>query len=183
MRKQLILASLISLFLVSSVFAWVGQEESFKVVQKIPSDWSIVAGGYSSTLFFNQLMTVQWVPCGATKCKTYVPVDYVSVVPTGNVQPNTEYTLIYYGDATNNDVWPYATCIVSGKSSSVSVKEGGKWVTKGYLSMQGQFKWTDFIGNKKAEKFWVVPTKDLDCANHKFIAWNPLDYLFETKLI
>jgi hypothetical protein len=77
----------------------------------------------------------------------------------------------------------YVTCIASGKSSSTNVKEAGKWVKKGHLKMSGNFNWTQMRDNGKAEKFWIVPSTDVDCANNKFLAWNPDNYLFETKTI
>lgn len=174
MKKVFLILSAVLLLSVLSVIAQ-GTETSIKLVQKNPSDWSVVQGGFSSTLFLYQMMEVQWLPCSWNKaynCKTYGYVDYYSVIPTGKVKPNTSYTLVYYGFDSHNDEWNYVTCIQSKNSGSY-----------GYLNFGGKYKWTSFLNDGLNQKFWIVPTADLDCANNKFVAWNPSNILFETRTI
>lgn len=83
--------------------------------------------------------------------------------------PDTEYTLIYYGDETHNDVWPYATCIGVGTSNYF-----GKLLMAGYY---------DFGYDLVDAKIWLVTSTDVDCDAGRMIAWNPTDYLFENNLI
>jgi len=83
--------------------------------------------------------------------------------------PETEYTLIYYGDETHNDVWPYATCIGTGMSNNF-----------GKMLMSGSY---DFGYDLVDAKIWLVTSTDVDCAAGRMIAWNPTDYLFENNLI
>ena len=48
---------------------------------------------------------------------TWEEVAYQHVnVMVWNLEPVTEYTLVYYGNQDNNDVWPYATCIKTFKT-------------------------------------------------------------------
>jgi len=189
MKKQisLMLGLLMVLSLMVSVSAWVGEEQSINLVQKDSSDWSTIEGGNSANLFLNQQMSVVWKSCKVagvkTQCKTYVTTDKYSLT-SGNVVPNTKYTLVYYGYGSHNDEYPYVTCIKTVKSGSLSVNMGAEgWVTKGTLSMSGTYKWTDFLDDGIDQKMWLVPTKDLDCTNHKFKNWNPDSILFETSTL
>jgi hypothetical protein len=88
-------------------------------------------------------------------------------------EPNTDYTLIYYGDETHNDVWPYATCITSGTTNRL-----------GNVRMpQAEFDYIKFIDDGVDQKFWVVPSSDVDCNAGKMAVWNPGTILFETETI
>ena len=70
--------------------------EHLYLVEKNPSDWVIVPNGAWGKMTF----------------------DAESFVFNGHdLEADTGYTLIYYGDETHNDVWPYATCLASGTSN------------------------------------------------------------------
>ncbi len=177
MNKQIALfLGFLILASVSSVIAQ-GTEISIPLVQKDPATWNPVNGGMSSTLFLYQMSESYWKPCYYyngewISCKGYRMADWYSVIPSGSVKKNTGYTLVYYGDATHNDEWNYVTCIASKNSGSY-----------GYLSFGGKYNWSKFLNDGKQQKFWIVESKDLDCANNKFLAWNPNTILFETKTI
>lgn len=90
------------------------------------------------------------------------------------LEPNTRYTLIYYGDETHNDEWPYATCIETFRTD----RRGSHPMTHENFDRLDEFL-TDSVG----QKFWVVPTRDLDCAAGRFIDWNPAEYFFEWNTV
>lgn len=121
------------------------------LVAKDPTTWNIVYGGKATISFIDgyRLSLMGW-----------------------RLEPNTEYTLIYYGDKTHNDEWPYATCLFSAKSSS-----------RGYIAMGGMFYYNAFFRNNVDEKIWLVLSNDVNCAQGKMTAWNPTEYLFEHNTI
>lgn len=83
------------------------------------------------------------------------------------------YTLIYYGDDTHNDQWPYATCLGEGMTYS-----------RGQLYLHGDFpQWVDFLQDGVPQKVWLVPSSDVDCVQGQLTAWNPSEYLFEPVTI
>lgn len=96
------------------------------------------------------------------------------------LEPLTHYTLIYYGDAAHNDVWNYATCIPTKFTNSFSVKTS----TLGQLSANTfAFDYSSFIGDEVAQKFWLVPSSDVDCIAGKMTSWNPTRILFEHETV
>ena len=130
--------------------------------------WVPIANGIIGSLFGYQYYQTIWV--GGVK-KTVLQ-DYMWF-QSWNIVPNTNYTLIYYGNGSNNDIWPYATCIQTKKSTAA-----------GYLTMSiSNFKWSNFLNDGIDQKFWLVRTSDVDCLNNKMIAWNPANYLFESQTI
>jgi len=95
-------------------------------------------------------------------------------VSVWNLEPRTEYQLIYYGDETHNDVWNYATCI--GKSRRTS--------TQGYFKgTSWTYDFSSFLNDNEPQKFWVVLASDVDCDAGEMTAWNPSEYLFEHATI
>lgn len=88
------------------------------------------------------------------------------------LKPDTKYTLIYYGYDGHNDVWPYATCITTAMTNS-----------KGNLNAKATFDYSGFVNDNFNQKFWLVLSSNVECDNHKMIAWNPISYLFEMKTI
>jgi len=122
------------------------------LVEKDPSDWSVVQGGAKGQLFV-----------------LYGSYFWFSA---RGLEPYTKYTLIYYGDETHNDQWPFATCMKSGATNRY-----------GRVGMQGGYNFYQFIGNDVPEKIWLVLSSDVDCDNHKMTAWHPTEYLFEWDTI
>ena len=125
---------------------------SIKLAEKNPDDWSIIKKGAYGQIFFSKGNMLQF---------------------TGfKLVPNTQYTLIYYGDKMNNDVWPFATCIKTTLSNKY-----------GRIRDTGTFDYSGFIKDSIAEKFWIIRSSDIDCANNQMTAWNPTEYLFEIPTI
>jgi len=90
-----------------------------------------------------------------------------------NAEPYTDYTLIYYGFGEHNDVWNHATCITSGRTNR-----------NGNVRMRTQpFDYIPFYYDDIAQKFWIVTSSDVDCENNQMTAWNPSEYLFETRTV
>lgn len=182
MNKKLMLAGLFGVMLIASVLsvsAWAGGYTSFKLVEKNPSDWSVVDGGHEGKLTISQSLGVEWTPVVTPwftyNVKTYV-INNAMSFSSSNLESNTDYTLIYYGDATHNDEWNYATCIANGVSSSI-----GKLNVKGiYVT---PYSYGDILKDDFQQKFWLVESSDVDCDNGEMTAWNPTNYLFETKTV
>lgn len=153
MKKLLaFLGAIITLFLISSVMAS-GSSFNLKLAQKDPSTWITVKKGGTGNVLLSH-------------------GDRASAV-IRKMEPKTEYTLVYYGFEGNNDVWPYATCITSGKTN----KNGAGALKRAVFNYKG------FIDDGKNQKFWVVLSSDVDCVNHRMVAWNPTEYLFEQRVI
>jgi len=132
------------------------------LVEKNPSDWSEVTDGAYGVVTLTEV---------TAHGKTVQQRARVSV---WNLEPKTEYQLIYYGDEENNDVWPYATCI--GKARKTS--------TQGYFkSGSYKFDFMDFLVDATPQKLWVVLASDVDCEAGMMTAWNPAEYLFEHNTI
>jgi len=151
-----ILGFVMILSLASSIMA-IAPAFNIRLAQKNPADWSVVEGGSGNAILSHG--------------------DRVKGI-IRKMEPNTKYTLIYYGYGANNDVWPYATCI----SNTTTNKHGSaRFLTK-------NFDYSGFVtdGNSDAtnkQKFWVILSSDVDCENHMMTAWNPTEYLFEQKTI
>lgn len=130
---------------------------NIKLAQKNPADWTVVEGGSGNVLLSQG--------------------DNARAI-IRKMEPNTDYTLIYYGYGENNDVWPYTTCI----SEATTNKHGAV-----RFPVQ-TFDYTGFVtdGNSDAtnkQKFWVILSSDVDCDHHMMTAWNPTKYLFEQETI
>ena len=89
------------------------------------------------------------------------------------LEKNTEYVLIYYGYDEHNDEWPYATCI--------GIITTDNYGYTGSVSIKWDYK--DFLYDDITQKFWLVKADDVDCENHRMVAWNPTEYLFEWDMI
>lgn len=137
---------------------------TLNIVKKNPTDWSINPGAIGQITFTYQKQAGLWNP---------KIVSQTARATVYGLEPRTSYTLIYYGNSLVNDVWPYVTCITSGKTSS-----------QGYSRMMsGKINYLDFLDDGIAQKFWVVKSSDVDCATGQMIAWNPSEYLFETATL
>jgi len=173
MKKAMIALALTIALVATSAWALEPRQSfSTKLVEKDPTDWSIVKGGAYGTFGGYQSTAVTW----ENGWKEYYNADYLYFMSGWNVLPKyTDYTVIYYGDAEHNDVWPYATCIMSGNSGSY-----------GYLKLNGAadaFEWSDLMNDGIDQKFWLVLSSDVDCDQGKMTAWNPTEYLFEVATI
>ena len=88
------------------------------------------------------------------------------------LKSTASYQLIYYGDETHNNVWPYATCLTEIKTSMAG--------TTGNIVIE----W--YYGRAVAgggHKIWLVLSSDVDCTAKQMIAWQPAEYLFEWDTI
>ena len=88
------------------------------------------------------------------------------------LEPNTEYTLIYYPDP-----WPgnNLTCLGSG-----TVCEEGNVHIKGSVDTGD----LPIVGDENAgAKIWLVLSDDVDCDAQTMVGWDPTEYLFEYDLI
>jgi len=167
MKKQLIILPLLCLML-TSVFA-MDMNINVRLVQKNPADWSTVNGASANVLLSSRYLFDK-------DLGQRVMVSRASAI-LRNADPFSDYTLIYYGFQEFNDVWPYATCITSGVTNN-----------NGNVRMlQEEFNYVPFLQDSlldnKGQKFWVIKSSDIDCENHRMIAWNPEAYLFETEVI
>ncbi|MFH1510149.1 MAG: hypothetical protein ABIF10_00530 [Candidatus Woesearchaeota archaeon] len=128
----------------------VGANFVMPLEQKNPVDWSVISK--KGTLMANSGLQLAAMIHG--------------------MKPNTDYTLIYYGNAAYNDLWPYVTCIASAKTNLF-----------GGAALMGLFNYRQFLFDGVGQKFWVVTSADINCKAGSMIAWNPNDYLFEHDTI
>lgn len=177
MKKTLFLLGFlaVSLFMAVQVMATPYRDTAtVGLAQKNPADWSVVPNGASGSAYLFSNLEAVWVfhPELGYSVKEYVWTQYINA-NARKLLPMTSYTLIYYGFGSHNDEWNYATCIKTKTTDYF-----------GSLSIPNtKFTYTQFLNDGKGQKFWIVPTADLDCANHKFNVWNPTSYLFELQTI
>lgn len=183
--RKLFVFGLMGLLLVGMVSA-VQPKATIVLEQKVPGSWEVLDG--SGYLFLKQtkLHIIEpytyehFVRAGKTLLLTGNLHSYetrdVAALRLRRLVPETGYTLIYYGDETHNDVWPYATCLLSFTTNRFgSYFDEGQMLETSYLD--------DFLSDGIAEKYWVVTSTDVDCELGRMIAWNPEDYLFEQETI
>lgn len=184
MRKKIFSITVMSVFVLSLVFASMGTAQAFswknlfgapdnlpllppefkqifgssypimnlKLVEKDPSDWSVIHGGAYGYMDATHNTVVNFWGFG--------------------LDPRTRYTLIYYGYGGHNDEWPWATCIASGRTFGNRIALSNTY-----------FPYTQYLDNGINEKFWLVKSSDIDCGSHTMTAWNPTEYLFEHNTI
>lgn len=129
-----------------------GNAVVISLVEKDPVTWEVIPGA-SGTL----MVVRQW--------------NYNNFGFSGRgLDRFKDYTLIYYGDATHNDVWPYATCLGSANSGYF-----------GRVMINGRF--PNMLNDGIDQKIWLVPSSDVDCSAGELTAWNPTEYLFEYNTI
>lgn len=141
----------------TSVVAWNWASWNYinlRMVEKDPTTWQQVYGGASAILYGNPLC--------------------MNLFGFG-LEPNTDYTLVYYGDETHNDEWNHVTC----------VKQTRTYVNGNLYQKCIHSPLVDgLVGDSQYDqKLWVVLSSDVDCSAKKFIAWQPAEYLFERNLI
>lgn len=127
--------------------------------EKNPADWSIVEGGAWGKMKYN------------LSCFTF---DFV--FNGHGLQPNTDYSLIYYADP-----WPGnnpGALIASGTSNS-----GGNIHLAGSEDLGMSLPDAQDANYPDGAKIWLVLSSDYDADNNLMIAWNPTEYLFEYDLV
>lgn len=163
--NKTIIGLVAALCLIPIAFAassWNNVVMELNVVEKNPADWSVVEGGANGAVKFSTIGS-----------DGKITQERVSVIAWG-LEPKTEYTLIYYGNETDNDVWPAATCISKPKKTS----------TQGYMKGSSfKFNFMELTDNGIDEKLWLVLSSDVDCDEGVMTAWNPTEYLFEENTI
>ena len=147
--------------------------------EKDPTDWSIVEDGAWGKMKYNL--------SGST-------FDFV--FNGHGLQPNTDYSLIYYADTENRFVeWggdnPGALIATGTTNRGGNLHLGGSTElnmdlphpddANGYFYDYTQA--PDNYANAHGAKIWLVPSSDYNAGMKKVIAWNPTQYLFETDLI
>lgn len=91
------------------------------------------------------------------------------------LQPNTDYSLIYYADP-----WPGnnpGALIASGMSN-----DGGNINLAGSVELGMDLPGPD-DANTAGAKIWLVPSSDYDADTNSMTAWNQAQYLYEHNLI
>lgn len=149
--------------------------------EKDPSDWSIVDDG-------------AW---GKMKFNLAGPTFDFNFNGKG-LEPNTEYSLIYYADKPDRFVnWGGnnpGKLIANGTSNEDGNIHLGDSIDLGMdlphsddanadISNHDYSGAPDFYATATGAKIWLVLSEDYDKDNTKMIAWNPEKYLFESDLI
>ena len=163
MKKYLLIVLPLMLAFVPMIIAassFVNVVKNIDLFEKNPADWSIIDAGAYGELIISQVITNGKVITTRVRVSAF------------DLEPKTSYTLIYYGYDSNNDVWPYATCLWKQKTS-----------TQGYFKSGSVKIPSDFLTDEIPQKFWVIKSSDVDCENNMMIAWNPTEYLFENETI
>ncbi|MDD2777908.1 MAG: hypothetical protein PHS47_04180 [Methanocellales archaeon] len=127
--------------------------------EKDPSDWSIVDGGAWGKMQYNL--------AGPT-------FDFV--FNGHGLEPNTEYSLIYYGDP-----WPGnhpGALIASGASN-----EGGNIHLACSVDLGMDLPDPADANYPTGAKIWLVLSSDYGASTNAMKAWNPTEYLFDGPLI
>ena len=172
----IVLVSLIAVFVALPVFAAGKSAPAGKsktahlyLYEKNPSDWSIVKKG-------------AW---GKMTYKTAGP-EFKFAFNGKKLEPNTDYSLIYYPDP-----WPGNNLIVLG--SATSKKSGNVHIQGsvdiGDLPIASDFnsdstKTTHEYTGLTGAKIWLVKSSDIATSGTPHMTgWNPTKYLFENNLI
>jgi len=161
----IVLVSLIAVFVALPVFAAGKSTPAGKsktahlyLYEKNPSDWSIVKKG-------------AW---GKMTYKTAGP-EFKFAFNGKKLEPNTDYSLIYYPDP-----WPGNNLIVLGSATS---KKSGNVHIQGSVDIGNLPITTDQNINLGA-KIWLVKSSDITTSGTPHMTgWNPTKYLFENNLI
>lgn len=169
MKKYIIFSLIASILLVSLISASQFNYKTYnlKVVQK-DANWNVVENGQKANILLSHGVRT-WLVNGKPKNMLEFRASAILL----GLKPNTDYTLIYYGDVEFNDVWNHATCITHGVTN-----QGGN-----VRLPEGIFDYSNFINDGINQKFWIVKSEDLSCEDFKFKAWHPSEYLFETESI
>ena len=144
-----------------------------------------VGGGYTSVKLENK--DAAWnvildATCGYLRYNKEGPTFKYRFKGQG-LDPNTGYSLIYYGDKPNRFVnwggnYPGAL-IASGTTNAI-----GKIHLNGDVELNMDLPSPcDINIAEGGAKIWLVLSSDVDCEGQSMIGWNPTEYLFEYDLI
>lgn len=155
-------------------------DTTVNLVEKDPSDWSVVPEGDSGTL------------CYSMGCAGIM--SYVFTLNTP-LEPETDYCLVFYtrneaGTWNPDTVWDNQD---TGLITSMTTNENGEL---GYDPVSGSFDFNDYgfgleciddgkdyDGTVCGAKVWLVPCDDYDEGEQEITNWNPNEFLFEEDLI
>ena len=132
---------------------------TLKLYQKDPNTWERIEGGAWGRLVY----------------KVAGP-KFDFAFHGRRLEPNTEYSLIYYADP-----WP-------GDNPGAFIASGTT-NRRGRITLAGRAELDTDIPNfgdahyPDGGKIWLVLSSDYDAAKNKMTAWNPTEYLFEDRLI
>jgi len=184
--KKIIIMLIFMVLILPTILA---AQERLTLVQKDPATWDPVEGATAKLRVDSRfgLVNVDDMNCkknineeGITnlKCNKIVfnkkirkQINKV-IAFLKDAEPQTSYTLVYYGNSEENDVWPYATCLETKTTDR-----------KGIASFKSDFDVQNFLKDEVLQKFWIVKTSDIDCTAGVMTAWNPTEYLFEERTI
>ncbi|MHC4574573.1 MAG: hypothetical protein ACYS76_10655 [Planctomycetota bacterium] len=131
------------------------------LVEKVPSgEWPVVEDGAWGKMKYNL--------SGST-------FDFV--FNGHGLEPDTDYTLIYYPDKDGNP-WPREDIMCLGEAAA---DEEGNVHIKGSEDT-GDLPNPETDINEGA-KIWLVLSRDVDCDENEMFGWDPTRYLFEYDLI
>lgn len=135
-----------------------GQASQLYLYQKNPLNWDeIVSGGAWGKMMFNS--------------------DKSTFVFNGHaLEPNTDFSLIYYPDP-----WPGDGLMVLGMGTSDAngnVHIAGNDFDFGLIPIESD------LNKDNGAKIWLVLSSDVDDVDPtKMIGWNPTEYLFEYNVL
>lgn len=159
MKKMLATLGLfLALAMVIPAFAVAGQSSivQLKLVEKDPSDWSIVEDGAWGRLTYNK----------ASGRFVFNGHDLVA---------GEDYTLINFARDTE---WPAHINILGAETANV---EADVHIAGNYAYANLEYDETPGTGSTAGYKIWLVLTDDV--ADSTLAGWNPTEYLFESELI
>lgn len=168
-----VIVALISLLLLATVVSAGGNTKHFRIglAEKDPATWDVIEDK-------------GWLRGVSTEIRTTYGTGKIRPTRTyyrdtlsyslKNLPVDTEYTLIYYGKVGLNDVWPHATCLMSDTSDR-------RGRMRGRTTGEGLFRY--MFDDGLEQKFWMVPSTDVDCVLGTMTAWNPQNILFETNTV
>lgn len=129
------------------------------LVEKDPSDWSIVEDGAWGQMTYQIGKAKLW-----------------SFFNGHGLEPGWNYTLIYYPDYEGNP-WPRVNIVCLGSG----IANAG-----GQVHIQSSTDWDfrdELEDNYPCAKIWLVVSDDINCDSSTMYGWRPTEYLFEFNLI
>lgn len=92
------------------------------------------------------------------------------------LQPETDYSLIYYADPWPGDGTTHSTgALIASGTTDID----GNLHLKGSVELNTDLPNSDDANIDDGAKIWLVLSSDYDATNTKMTGWNPTDYLFE----